>query len=275
MFDLEDYGRLEESGSWRSKGGFIQLSDNEKDYIKEVLPTGSPELIVARVDELSGTYPPKAVDSNPDIVELLEPVMDSLDNRLLEAPDDFVQSEMISDSMSQIEDLDYDAWKEFSMYEKAAILQEIENRAAEIEHRPVARVEFQPLGTGLDAENGHFSPRCHPFMTQEEIAEGLSKQPVITINSDLIDNTYESYHEALDTVIHEGRHIYQECNLYEREVHSSSGDLSNWRQNEFGYKYQAYDGSFVGEKLYWMQPLESDARKFAEDVISKFDRKNE
>ena len=274
MLDLEDFGRLEEVSPGHSPEGFSELSENEKDYLREVIPTGDNELIVSRVDELSGKYPPKAIDCNPDVVDVLEPVIETMDNRYLEAPDDYIQAEMISDSMVQIEGMDYVSWRELSLADMADVMQAVENLAAEIEHRPAARIVLKHLGTGDDAENGHFSPRCLPEMSQEEISEALMEQPEITINVDLMDSSYEGYRDLLDTVIHEGRHIYQECNLYEREVHPSSGDLKNWRINEFGFRYQSYDCTYVGEKLYWMQPLESDARKFAEDVISKFERKN-
>lgn len=273
MTDLEDFGHLEACDEGRSMEGSGELSENEKDYIQEVLPLEDPELLVARVDELAGRYPPQAVDSNPEVAEMLIPAMDYLDSRYLEAPNDFEQAEMLSDSMVGIEGVEYDSWREMSLEERGAVLQEIENRAAEIEHRPACRVELRSLGVGPGAEAGHFTSRCLPTMSREEVMEALSEQPVITINKDLLDSSYEGYKEALDTVIHEGRHVYQECNLYEREVHPSSGDLTNWRWNEFECSYQSYDSTYLGEKLYWMQPLEADARKFAEDVLSKFESK--
>lgn len=92
---------------------------------------------------------------------------------------------------------------------------------------------------------------------------------LIVINSDVIEsNSFNDYREALDTLVHEGRHAYQNYNLYEREVHPRGGDISNWKLNEFSYGYQ--DAEHFGFKAYALQPLEADARAFAEDVLNEF-----
>ena len=72
----------------------------------------------------------------------------------------------------------------------------------------------------------------------------------------------------MDTLIHEGRHAYQDYNLNEREVHPRSGDVSNWRLNEERFGYQ--DAEHCGMKAYALQPVEADARAFAEDVLKQY-----
>lgn len=263
MNDLENIEGLSLTTDYEAVSG---LSDSYRDYIQEVLPTQDQELIVARIDELSGSYPPQAIDSNPKMVELLGDSIESLKSKYLEAPNDLEQAEMISDSMTSISGVDYQTWSLLSLEEKASVLQEIECAAAEIEHRPACHVELKPI----QEEYGHYNCRCLPEMDREQIVESLKGERVITISSEYLDDSFESYKEALNTVIHEGRHVYQEYNLYEREVHPSEGELRNWRMNEFYYKYQPGDDTWVGMKLYDMQPLETDANKFAIDVISKF-----
>ena len=75
----------------------------------------------------------------------------------------------------------------------------------------------------------------------------------------------------MDTIVHEGRHAYQDYNLHGREVHPRQGDLSKWKSNEFEYGYQ--DAMLCGFKAYDMQPMEADARAFAEDVLKQYQEK--
>ena len=94
----------------------------------------------------------------------------------------------------------------------------------------------------------------------------------IVINSELVKSDNPNcYFEVLDTVVHEGRHSYQTYNMEQRQTHTSYGDLTNWKTNLDKYGYQ--DAQICGFKLYWMQPVEADARKFAEDVLTAYKEK--
>ena len=263
MDDLENLEGLSPAPDYEAVSG---LTDSYRDYINEVLPTQDQELIVARIDELSDTYPPQAIDSDPEVAELLGDSIEDIDNKYLEAPNDFEQAEMISDSMTSIAGIDYQTWSTLSLEDKASVLQEIECHAAEIEHRPACLVELEPI----PGEYGHYNCICDPDMNREQVVESLQEDRVITISSEHLGDSYKDYKEALNTIIHEGRHVYQEYNLYERRIHPSEGELQNWRMNEFYYKYQPGDETLLGMKLYNMQPLETDANKFATDVINKF-----
>lgn len=228
------------------------LSESSKAYLQECVDNGLPDSLVNRIDEFSSDVPPKAIDSNPEISELIEPVKDQIDNKYLEAPSDFEQVEQISDAMCEIKGTYYDDWKILSMSERLAAMQEVENAAAEISHRPACEVRCEDLPPG---HLGYFSP-----VTKE-----------IVLSSEFLNDDYTSYKETLDTIIHEGRHAYQDYNLNERQVHSSQGDITNWKINENIYGYQSEQ--IFGYKLYWMQPVEADARKFAEDVLTKLNEK--
>jgi hypothetical protein len=48
--------------------GGSTLSEDEKCYIGEVLDTKDSELIAARIDELDDSQPPRAIDSNKEII---------------------------------------------------------------------------------------------------------------------------------------------------------------------------------------------------------------
>ena len=80
----------------------------------------------------------------------------------------------------------------------------------------------------------------------------------------------DCYEDVLDTLIHEGRHAYQDYNLNVRETHPRHGEVANWNLNEF-YGYQ--DVENCGFKAYAMQPMETDARAFAEDVLKCYQEK--
>lgn len=244
-YDLENI----EGTSQPSEGtGKDRLSDVQCSYIIEALETDDSTFLADRIDEITGDIPPKAIDSNPEINALLGD-KEGIDKTLLEAPNDIEQAREASEMLRNIEGADFKTWQSLSIEERADVLQEIESNIAEIAHRPDASVELRSLGR--DASYGYYDNNGH-----------------IVINQDFIDASYENYRECLDTIVHEGRHAYQDYNLNVRQVHPSAGDITNWRINEFNLSYQDY--KTYGMERYWMQPLEADARKFAEDVVTRF-----
>lgn len=227
------------------------LSDSQLDYLTELLPPNNCEVLAYRIDELTDVVPPKAIDANKNIAELIEPYRNEIDNRFFEAPNDPIQIEQISDAMCEIEGLRYEEWKEMSFEQRVDKLNELENVMAKISHRNPCPVYAESLGEGYF---GYYLP----------------DENSITINSDYIaSNSPKEYHEVLDTLIHEGRHAYQFSNLTEREVHTNSADLRYWQANNVNY----LDAGTFGMELYSQQPLEVDARYFAEEVLKQFNNK--
>lgn len=109
-------------------------------------------------------------------------------------------------------------------------------------------------------------------MIKDEYGYFSPNQLDITINSRYIEsNSLKDYKESLDTIVHEGRHAYQHYNLTIREVHPREGELTNWKWNEFDMGYR--NARIHGFKAYWSQPLECDARAFAEDVLKNYLKK--
>lgn len=230
-----------------------KMSDVQLNYIQETLPLNNPDLLVVRIDEINDCRPPKAVDSDPQVAEMITPVKETISPLCLEAPQDYIQIEQISDTMTRIEGLEFSEWKELPFGKRIDLLQNIENEVALIAHRPSCPIQTGSLGKGYF---GSYSP----------------ESKTITINSDYIQsNDISDYKEVLDTIIHEGRHAYQYYNLTEREVHPRQGDISNWKANEFEYGYQ--DARTQGFAAYYLQPQEADARAFAEDVLKQYQEK--
>lgn len=232
---------------------YSRMSPSQLDYLQEVMPIHRPELVINRIDELNGCKPPKAIDADQEVAEIIAPIKEGIDPIYLEAPQDGVQIEEIAERMTQMEGVDFSEWKELSMDERMEILQKMECEIANIAHRPACTILCKSLG------KGHFGY----YTTGKES---------ITINSDCIrSNAFNDYKETLDTLIHEGRHAYQDYNLNKRQVHPRQGDLSNWKINEQDYGYQ--DVKHCGFKLYELQPVEADARAFAEDVLKQYQNK--
>ena len=227
------------------------LSSTESNYIEEVLPYKDSDLLAARIDEMGASMPPKAIDSNKEVADLIEPMKDDINPLYLEAPADSVQISESVEAMESIDGLCFDEWKDSTFEQKVNSLQELEKSIAEIAHRPPCQINVENLGEG---NYGYFDPNTKD----------------ITVNSMYIDsNGFNDYKETLDTIVHEGRHAYQDYNMTEREVHPRVSEVDNWRLNndsQLGY----LDAQHWGFELYQYQPMEADARAFAGDVLNKY-----
>ena len=241
-----------------------KLSDVELEYIGECISPPRPEELVERIDDLLGYEPPKAIDSIPEIATMIEPIRDQIPPTYLEAPNDVAQIEGISDVLAETTELRPEKWKQLSLEEKVDVLNELEVKIAAIEHRPPCPIYTKDMGA--------IEKRGDMLLGSMGVhVSGLLGES-ITINSRLLESDDPVFFkEALDTLIHEGRHSYQTYNMIDRETHTSQGDLTNWHRNldEFGYQSPQQSGF----KAYWMQPIEADARKFAEDVLTAYERK--
>ena len=195
-----------------------------------------------------------------------------LESPYIEALSDREQVEAISDYMSKITDIRFDNWKDLSLDGKVSVLNEMESQIATIEHRPAATITTEKL-----ADNEF----------------GYQLNDKIVINSTYLEQSSmspEALDKMLETLIHEGRHRYQQYNVEDRLVHESPAQVETWRENfgDLGYK----DGSPIpiieigpiglltnerlselGFRLYWYQPVEIDARNFASDVMSEYHKK--
>ena len=248
---ISEYQGLNDVLDTRALNERNYISQNESSYIQEVLPYNDAELLASRIDEMGGSIPPKAIDSNKEVAELIEPVKDNISPEYLEAPSDNVQIAESVDAMNDIDGLQYSDWVSSGYEQKLGVLQELENSVARIAHRPSCRINVKELG---DGNYGYFDPN-----TKE-----------ITVNSLYIkSDNFADYKETLDTIVHEGRHAYQDYNMNERQVHPRGTEVENWRLNsdsQLGY----LDAQTWGLELYEYQPMEADARAFAGDVISQF-----
>lgn len=261
---LEDFEGF--SSAFKDTSRFSKLRDVELEYIKECVCPPRPDELADRIDEIQGGKPPKALDSDPQIAAIIEPVKERLPKGYLEAPNDMEQVAQISDVMSETKGLRLDEWKNLSLEQRVNLLNDLETQIAEIEHRPACPIEVKSLGA-ITESNGKLQGHMGTHVTNAFLGTEY-----IEINDELLKSDNPVYYrEVLDTVVHEGRHSYQTYNLEHRETHTSKGDLTNWHVNHEMYGYQ--DAKTCGFKAYWLQPVEADARKFAQDVLTAYQKK--
>ncbi len=253
------------------RGGLESYTPSEMSYIREIIPPNweglSPDqrqeaidLLDNRLAELSESGVCRALDSDPQIKQVLSSVIDEIPVEMLEAPHDHIQTDQISDRLYNCEELRFENWRTLELDDKVQLLNTIECDIARIEHRPSIPVYAESLGPLVPGGRGG----GYNMMDK-----------TITVNSTLLEassHSPERFRKVLDVLIHEGRHAYQDYNMNEREVHPRHCNINSWRENvELGY--EPGDASEVGLRLYWCQPLETDAREFAQEVIEKLNLK--
>jgi hypothetical protein len=232
----------------------ILLQGVQLDYLQEIVPEDwdkiSPvgqeyliNMIDQRIMEITGSDIPKGLDADKQIKEVLSPILSELKPELLEAPYDSIQSEKISDYILSQESLDYENWKELPFNEKMDVLSSLEKQIAQIEHRPECPVYAENL-----REHGCFIP----------------EEYIMVIKKMEIDSVIKTdYYKVLNTLIHEGRHAYQNYNIHVREVHPQQNEINSWRENNKNYLTVEENGW----SAYRYQPVEKDAFSFANDII--------
>lgn len=172
-------------------------------------------------------------------------------------------TESIADALSQIEVLKYENWIHLSLEQRKSLLNLIEARIAEIQHRPPLSIQVEEMDSDTF---GYQSPTTNSI--------GINSKYVLS-------DSKNDFTELLDTIIHEGRHAYQHYNVDKVCIHSSASVVNTWRENFYDPKHRYYSGGEllvigpkgivgdVGGRLYEYQPVEIDARDFAMEVIRK------
>jgi hypothetical protein len=141
-------------------------------------------------------------------------------------------------------------WENLSAAQRVKALQEIEDMMA-------LKLGRQPRSVApssrIDDDLGAYYPSNSDFLF---------------INHDLIGSDTDSY-LAVETVIHEGRHAYQDDCITNKTTPLSedAGKVSFWSHNmpERGGYYEDADYT-----IYRYQPIEADANDFARDVLVSF-----
>lgn len=182
---------------------------------------------------------------------------------------DLEMVEGIADYLETIDEIRFENWCKLTLEEKKEVLNRIEQNVAAIEHRPALRVDIEKM-----------KPKTLGYQS--------ASQQKIALNSLYVNSNDPNVHrEVIDTILHEGRHAYQHYNVDVKCIHESAAEVATWRENFYDPEYRYYqstgqkilipynDGSVhnVDYRLYYYQPVETDARNFAKDVMIKLEER--
>ncbi len=181
----------------------------------------------------------------------------------IEAPQDHIQIEQISKALSDCKELRFENWCNLEFSERMDVLNSLEARIAEIEHRPACPVNYNASMGGIqiygDNVYGHLG--------------GYSQDTKdITLNANMVEsNDPTAYLEVIDTIVHEGRHAYQDYNIHVCEIHPRHSEVASWAETmgDGKWRYWGDCSTELGQRLYEQQSVEIDARNFAADIKEK------
>lgn len=266
-----------------SKEGLF--NDNELSHMEDILRSEG----IAETADLNGINIEQLIDAVDSRVKQLKPELSSkchmshfgkesdvwkefrsrLEPKYLEAPSDKVQQEQIASAMLEMDYLRFENWANLSLKGKVNLLNELEQKIATIEHRSPANIRSEVM--------------------EDESIFGYQLDGDIAINEKMMiasDSNPEVLDRMLQTLIHEGRHAYQHYNVEVRMVHQSEAEVNGWRENFniLGYAngdpikipiiggiaYTDEGLAKIGARLYYYQPVEWDARVFAEDTMAAY-----
>ena len=181
----------------------------------------------------------------------------------IEAPQDHIQIEQISKVLSDCKELKFDNWCNLELSERIDVLNAVEKKIAEIEHRPACPVKYdasmgniQIYGDNVYGHLGGYRPGTKD----------------ITLNANMVEsNAPTAYLEVIDTIVHEGRHAYQDYNIHVCEVHPRHSEVASWSETmgDGKWRYWGDCSTELGQRLYEQQSVEIDARNFAADIKEK------
>ena len=270
MYDLEN---IESVGQTLEQGTSGRLTDTQEDYLRELMPDEqswegmSEEQRDEAVSDILQRYGELNLPADFNLHESIGKVFDQRiveQYERLEAPQDYVQIEAVGETLANCEELRWENWQNLELSEKVEVLNDIESRIAAIEHRPPC-----PVRTGNDM--GQLEVTSYGVFGHLGGYRTGSKD--ITLNPELLtsDNPMV-YREMLDTLVHEGRHAYQDYNVNVCEVHPRHSEVASWSETMAGGKWGYWGdcSNELGQRLYEQQAIEIDARNFAHDVLNNW-----
>lgn len=205
------------------------------------------EGFVAEPDDALETLSEPAADWEEDVTSAEEE--SQLDAAEAEpAPEDALpfetetelQIEEAVDAIGQIEELDPERWETLSLEERMEALCEIENRMAEIQGREPVEIQAEEM------ESNEF---------------GGYQNGTITVNIDHLQSDMP-VDEFIDTMVHEGRHAYQENAVNNPDLVENADVTDSWAENMDHYM----SPEDYGQELYEAQPVEDDAHRYASQI---------
>ena len=151
------------------------------------------------------------------------------------------QIESASTILKEIHSIQPETWNDLDENLRAKTLQEVEDIIAVYQNRPTSQIKIKPMIPQL---YGYYDGNTI-YLNQSNISEKDAKN-------------------AVETILHEGRHSYQHFATQHPSIHSNTKEVNAWRRNLRHY----LDPSKYGQELYESQPVEADARNYAERICN-------
>lgn len=134
-------------------------------------------------------------------------------------------------------------WDALPTEERLTALQNVEDTLAGIQQRPSVEVHGESMGAGT-----------YGYFDGDRIA----------VNAEQL-NGGAPVEEMVDTVVHEGRHAFQQYAIEHSGVVSDQAVVDAWAANMAPGGYLSVEDGFDPE-LYQSQPIEADAWSYAERI---------
>mgnify|MGYP006900778693 CR=1 FL=1 len=145
------------------------------------------------------------------------------------------------DSLRQISEIQPEHWETIQdANERLAALQNVEDNMASIQGRPSVPVEAVSM--------------------EDNVFGGWNGQS-IRVNYDHLMGD-QTVMENVDTIVHEGRHAYQDYAIERPEIISDQNIVQEWKDNMQDYK----NAETYGLEMYLNQPVEADAWSYANAI---------
>jgi len=156
-------------------------------------------------------------------------------------PTDLYQVEAAIAELSSMSEISPPVWQSLSPGDKVAVLQHVENMLAQNAGRPARLV----MAEDMDENQG-----------------GYCADDGLHINSRWIDHPAAT--DSIETVVHEARHAGQRFCAQAPGVYNDRATAMAWADNLMNYK----SVELYGFQAYYDQPVEKDARDFADAVVA-------
>jgi hypothetical protein len=144
------------------------------------------------------------------------------------------------EAIGSMDNLNPGTWDSLGAQERLETLQNVENTMAEIQGRPA--VEIIADDTLNPSTFGGYNPNTE----------------TITINAAHL-NSDMPVDEYIDTVVHEGRHAYQDHAIKNPGFVNQTDLVNSWAENQSNY----LTADQYGQEIYATQPVEADAWDYA------------
>lgn len=265
---LEEYDEIGRFGDAKGIEEETKLNRLQSEYMKELdIPSDvwndmSRENQVEHIGSIKSRFNEINVPANinkENVVKKLFSREIAEAYKQIEAPQDFIQIEQISDVLADCKELDHGKWQQLEISEKVEVLNNLEKQIAEIEHRPTCQIRIVDLP-------------IHQFGGYNPDSKTIDINRIYVKMSDVDKNKFR---EIIDTLVHEGRHAYQDYNVNVCEVHPRHSEVMSWAETMEGGKWGYYGDTStrLGQRLYEQQSIEIDARNFATDVLERLEQK--